>query len=214
MTKTIELTGDWDIPEGFLPRAEVRITEEGDYFVGGLYSKNQRIGRISDMNCGRYEPCLIPERKVIDWQKIIDNKVLCEFSDYSKDWYIGYLHSYDGSFFKRTYSDSFKYCRPAQNILLGHNGGERPLPDGLIKQALEERDQAISDYHDLANNMVYQGNSVSYIYSKYKNCSSVISDCWDVLREFGVNPDGNTRVDDAIRILGNKIKESQENSNE
>lgn len=131
MTKTIELTGDWDIPEGFLPKAEVRITKEGDYVMDNLYSEIPKIGLVGNLNYGRYAPCLIPERKVIDWQKIIDNKVLCEFSDYAKDWYIGYLYSYDGSFFKRTYSDSFKYCRPAQNILFGHNGGECPLPEGI-----------------------------------------------------------------------------------
>lgn len=143
MTKIIELTGDWDIPEGYTNKAEIRKAAIGDFIVCGIYGEKNEILECGHGCHGAIAPCLIPERKVIDWKKIIDNKVLCEFSAYesfeqtSGAYLIGHLKSFYQMFqvVEQNCSAAYTYCRPAQNILFGHNGGECPLPEGVRVKA-------------------------------------------------------------------------------
>lgn len=76
----------------------------------------------------------------------------------------------------------------------------------VIRQAIEERDAALQACDDLANNMVYHGNSVSWWYSKAMAYRDAVDKCWDALREAGISADGQTHVADAIRELANRIK--------
>ena len=70
-----------------------------------------------------------------------------------------------------------------------------------IGQAIEERDFALRQYHELANLMIYEGNSIGWWHSKAKNYGAALLDAWDALREAGVECDGATTVSQGIRIL-------------
>lgn len=72
-----------------------------------------------------------------------------------------------------------------------------------IRQAIEERDAALQACDDLANNMVYHGNSVGWWHSKAKAYGNAIDECWKALNEAGINADGKTSVVEAIRKLAN-----------
>ena len=76
----------------------------------------------------------------------------------------------------------------------------------LISDLIEQRDSAERKLNELSNEMIYEGNSVGYIYSKAKNYSNCIMRCWDVLHEYGIKSDGQTDVVEAIRILGERTK--------
>ena len=70
-----------------------------------------------------------------------------------------------------------------------------------IKQSIEERGDAIQRYHDLASQMVYEGNSIQWGYFKSKNYGSALLEAWDALREAGIKCDGRTTVAEGIRLL-------------
>lgn len=71
----------------------------------------------------------------------------------------------------------------------------------VIRQAIEERDAALQACSDLANEMIYHGNSVGWWYSKATAYRSAIDECWKALGEAGIKADGKTNVADAIRQL-------------
>jgi len=70
-----------------------------------------------------------------------------------------------------------------------------------IRQAIEERDEAIQDYHRLASELVYHGNSVSSWYSKATAYKNALGKAWDALNEAGIVADGETDVAAGIRQL-------------
>jgi len=71
----------------------------------------------------------------------------------------------------------------------------------FIRDLIEERDEALSRVDELANKMVYRGNSVSYIYSKADDYKATIMEVWDALKEIGYPPDGATSCADMIRKI-------------
>ena len=74
----------------------------------------------------------------------------------------------------------------------------------VARQAIEERDQIELQYHHLANEMIYQGNSVGWWYSKATAYKAALGEAWDALHEAGVSADGRTTVADAIRKLAER----------
>ena len=71
----------------------------------------------------------------------------------------------------------------------------------VIRQAIEERDEALQACDDLANEMIYRGNSVAWWHSKATAYREAVDECWKALGEAGIKTDGNTHVADAIRQL-------------
>lgn len=146
MTKTIELTGEWDIPEGYTNKLEFKMPEAGDYMVK---NGTTLVKSVHGNNYACF--CIIPERKVIDWQKIIDNKVLCEFDNNNFNTpnsvsRFGFLIENGSDDYLDGFGDPWNYCRPAQNILFGHDGGECPLPEGVEVEVLfSNGEKAIGD---------------------------------------------------------------------
>lgn len=61
----------------------------------------------------------------------------------------------------------------------------------IIKQALEERDDALQKVELMASEMVYRGNSVQHWHAKATAYSDVIMRLWDVLKEAGVKQQGD-----------------------
>ena len=81
-------------------------------------------------------------------------------------------------------------------------GGEVPRLDlDAIRQAIEERDAAIQAVDDLANNMIYNGNSVSWWYSKAVAYGSALDRAWEELKKAGILADGRIDVAEGIRQL-------------
>ena len=74
----------------------------------------------------------------------------------------------------------------------------------VIRQAIEERDAALQACDDLANEMVYNGNSVGWWYSKAMAYRDAIDRSWDALKAAGITPDGKTDVATAIRQLAER----------
>lgn len=70
-----------------------------------------------------------------------------------------------------------------------------------IRQAIEERDAMEQKYHDLAEHMVYHGNSVSWWYSKAMAYRNAIDEVWAALREAGVVSDGKKTCADGVKEL-------------
>jgi hypothetical protein len=70
-----------------------------------------------------------------------------------------------------------------------------------IKQAIEERDEAVQQYHDLAQSMVYHGNSVAHWYGKAKAYRDAIGKVWNELLAAGIACDGNKSCADGVREL-------------
>ena len=71
----------------------------------------------------------------------------------------------------------------------------------VIRQAIEERDAALAERDQLANEMIYKGYSVGWWYSKATAYRDAIDECWKALNEAGIKADGETHVWDAIRKL-------------
>jgi len=67
-----------------------------------------------------------------------------------------------------------------------HEGGKPSANLDAIRDAIEERDAAIEKCELLAKEMVYRGNSVSYIYDKNENRGRVISDACGALTNAGI----------------------------
>lgn len=89
-----------------------------------------------------------------------------------------------------------------------------PLPDRMgldaIRQAIEERDAMERQYHDLAEHMVYQGNSVSWWHSKAAAYRNAIDEVWDALMAAGVRADGTKTCADGVRELAAAVLAERE----
>jgi hypothetical protein len=81
-------------------------------------------------------------------------------------------------------------------------------PEDLVRQtdhlaAMEALRQELADSQSalklLADETVYRGNSVSFIYDKAAARGKAIDDVFEVLREHGVRPDGDTHVAELVR---------------
>jgi len=70
-----------------------------------------------------------------------------------------------------------------------------------IRQAIEERDDMEQKYHDLAKDMVYHGNSVSWWHSKAIAYRNAIDEVWAALRTAGIQSDGTKTCADGVREL-------------
>ena len=70
---------------------------------------------------------------------------------------------------------------------------------GIAREAIEERDMMEQQYNDLANELIYEGNSVSWWHSKAKNYGNALTEAWKALYECGVVADGETTVAEGIR---------------
>ena len=70
-----------------------------------------------------------------------------------------------------------------------------------VQQLEQERDAALQACDDLANEMIYRGNSVAWWHSKATAYREAVDECWKALGEAGIKTDGNTHVADAIRQL-------------
>jgi hypothetical protein len=133
MKKSITVSG-YNIPEKFTNEAEYRVVKKGDCYFS-INAEEFLMTSLDDRLYSECSLCLIPkQKKKIDYQKLIDNKVLCEFGCY-ENFRPKPLPSYlakigNGGFFC---DNGFHYahCRPAYNILLGHDGGDCPLPAGV-----------------------------------------------------------------------------------
>jgi len=81
--------------------------------------------------------------------------------------------------------------------------------EGEREAAEEERDAAVQSCHDMANNMVYHGNSVAWWHSKAAAYRDALGKCWDQLKANGVYCDGNTHVATAIGKLGDDLTQAR-----
>ena len=75
-----------------------------------------------------------------------------------------------------------------------------------IRQAIEDRDTMERQYHDLAEHMVYQGNSVSWWHSKAIAYRNAVDDVWSALKAAGIRADGNKTCADGVRELADRLK--------
>lgn len=71
----------------------------------------------------------------------------------------------------------------------------------LVREAIEERDHFERSYHDLADSMIYEGNSISWIKSKADNYKAALGEAWKALGEAGIKCDGKISVAEGIKIL-------------
>jgi len=71
----------------------------------------------------------------------------------------------------------------------------------VIRDAIEERDDAIRAVEDLSARMIYKGNSVGWWQSKADNYKAALHEAWSELKASGVKPDGQTTVAEAIKKL-------------
>jgi hypothetical protein len=96
----------------------------------------------------------------------------------------------------------------------------QPLPKqertdlDLINQAIEKRDEIEQRYHDLAQNMVYEGNSVAHWCNKARAYKSAISEVWEELKKAGITPDGYKSSADGIRELAERFSSTEKASQE
>jgi hypothetical protein len=82
----------------------------------------------------------------------------------------------------------------------------------VIKQALEERDDALQQVELMATETVYRGNSVQHWHAKATAYGNVIMRIWDVLRDAGVKQEGDV-VSTVRAALANRTAD-RENARE
>ena len=75
----------------------------------------------------------------------------------------------------------------------------------VAREAIEERDRVEQAYHDLANNMIYEGNSISWTKSKADNYGAALGEAWGALKEAGIKCDGQKTVTEGIRELAEEV---------
>ena len=96
---------------------------------------------------------------------------------------------------------------------LGSNDqlGQVPERMGLdaIRQAIDDRDAMEMKYHDLAEHMVYHGNSVSWWHSKATAYRDAIDRVWDELKAAGIVCDGRKTCADGVRELALELSEEK-----
>ena len=93
---------------------------------------------------------------------------------------------------------------------VGSNDGLGLEPERMgldaIRQAIEERDSMEQQYHDLAEHMVYHGNSVSWWHSKATAYRNAIDEVWGALNAAGIRADGTKTCADGVRELAARLK--------
>ena len=72
---------------------------------------------------------------------------------------------------------------------------------------IERCEYAESSLEALADEMIYNGNSVSWLYKKHQSDIAVIHDIWGVLRAAGIPPDGELHIITAIQLLAHQAQE-------
>jgi hypothetical protein len=77
----------------------------------------------------------------------------------------------------------------------------KPLSLDVIRQAIEERDAMEQKYHELAEHMVYHGNSVSWWHSKATAYRNAIDAVWAALRAAGIKADSIKTSADGVSEL-------------
>ena len=75
-----------------------------------------------------------------------------------------------------------------------------------IKALTEENDRLEMAYHDLANNMVYEGNSISWTKSKADWYKAALGEAWTALGEAGIQCDGQTTLAEGIKKLHAQLR--------
>lgn len=94
-----------------------------------------------------------PQTKIIDMSYMINNGVDCEFSDDSKQWFIGKLFDIrtdNGEYaYRKDHPNAgYRHCRPRHNEWLTHTGDKCPVPEGFTgKIRLANRTEC--EVHDL-----------------------------------------------------------------
>jgi hypothetical protein len=96
------------------------------------------------------------------------------------------------------YSQSQQLIDRARAALAQPELGAKRIDLDAIKQAIEERDDAVRQYHDLAQNMVYHGNSVSHWHCKATAYRDAIGKVWNELQAAGIACDGNKSCADGV----------------
>lgn len=78
-----------------------------------------------------------------------------------------------------------------------------------IEELVDRTREAEEAYRQLAEEIIYEGNSVVWWYSKAQAYQEVLRRSWDALHEAGINSDGKIDVADAIRILASRTISQQ-----
>lgn len=101
-------------------------------------------------------------------------------------------------------------CGVANSLDLIRAAIARPEPKiekiglDVIRKAIEERDDIEQRYYDLAQNMVYEGNSVSHWCNKARAYENTVSGVWEELKKAEINPDGRKSCVDGVRELAER----------
>lgn len=78
---------------------------------------------------------------------------------------------------------------------------DRCLKEDRLNERIEKLENEV---HDLANNLVYHGNSVHHWYTKGTAYRDVIGKCWKVLEQHGYYPDGHTSI---VQVIERALSE-------
>ena len=94
------------------------------------------------------------------------------------------------------------FANNAEHIKPAEPQGD-PVGLDAVRQAIEERDDMERKYHDLAEHMVYHGNSVSWWHSKARAYRDAVDKVWSELKAAGIVCDGIKTSADGVRELAN-----------
>jgi hypothetical protein len=115
---------------------------------------------------------------------------------------VGWIESPHGKF-RRNYA--FKLQAPQTVAWSIPVYFEPPSAVDVVREVIEELDHVKQQYHFLASEMVYEGNSVQHWCQKARAYKEALGEAWKALAEAGVHPDGNTSVADGIRKLKGQV---------
>jgi hypothetical protein len=89
---------------------------------------------------------------------------------------------------------------------------QKPERMGLdaIRQAIEDLDQMEQKYHALAEQLIYEGSSVSWWHSKAMAYRSAIDEVWSALKDAGVVADGRKTCADGVRELAGRVQRNDQ----
>ncbi len=77
----------------------------------------------------------------------------------------------------------------------------------VVREAIEERDAMERNYHLLAQEMIYHGNSVQWWHSKANAYRTAIDNIWKELKLAGIYADGQKSAADGVRELAAAIRQ-------